>query len=39
MDEKSLNECADFILKRLELLDVQNKKVKFFSTGMRKRVS
>ncbi len=39
MDEKSLNERADFILKRLELLDVKNKKVKSFSTGMRKRVS
>lgn len=39
MDEKSLNERANFILKRLELLDVKNKKVKSFSTGMRKRVS
>lgn len=39
MDEKSLNERADFILKRLELLDVKDKKVKSFSTGMRKRVS
>jgi ABC-2 type transport system ATP-binding protein len=39
MDEKSLNERTNFILKRLELLDVKNKKVKSFSTGMRKRVS
>lgn len=39
MDEKSINERIDFILKRLELLDVKNKKVKSFSTGMRKRIS
>ncbi|MCY6958518.1 ABC transporter ATP-binding protein [Clostridium brassicae] len=39
MDGKSLNERADFILKRLELLDVKDKKVKSFSTGMRKRIS
>lgn len=39
MNEKSLNERTDFILKRLELLDVKDKKVKSFSTGMRKRVS
>ncbi|KZL88631.1 ABC transporter ATP-binding protein [Clostridium magnum] len=39
MDEKSINERTDFILKRLELLDVKNKKVKSFSTGMRKRIS
>lgn len=39
MDEKSLNERTNFILKRLELLDVKNKKVKSFSTGMKKRVS
>jgi ABC-2 type transport system ATP-binding protein len=39
MEEKSLVERADFILKRLELSDVKDKKVKSFSTGMRKRVS
>lgn len=39
IEEKSLNERTNFILKRLELLDVKNKKVKSFSTGMRKRVS
>ncbi|AGY75807.1 ABC transporter ATP-binding protein [Clostridium autoethanogenum] len=39
MSEKLLNERTDFILKRLELLDVRNRKVKSFSTGMRKRVS
>lgn len=39
MDEKSINKRIDFILKRLELLEVKNKKVKSFSTGMRKRVS
>lgn len=39
MDEKLLKERTDFILKRLELQDVKNKKVKAFSTGMRKRVT
>lgn len=39
IEEKLLNERTTFILKRLELLDVKNKKVKSFSTGMRKRVS
>lgn len=39
IDEKLLNERANFILKRLELADVKSKKVKSFSTGMRKRVS
>ncbi|WP_411682117.1 ABC transporter ATP-binding protein [Clostridium thailandense] len=39
MDEKSINKRTDFILKRLELLEVKDKKVKSFSTGMRKRVS
>lgn len=39
MDEKMLNARADSILKRLELFDVRNKKVKSFSTGMKKRVS
>ena len=39
LEEKSLDERIEFILKRLELSDVKNKKVKFFSTGMRKRVS
>ncbi len=39
MEEKLLDERVDFILKRLELWDVRDKKVKSFSTGMRKRVS
>lgn len=39
MDEKILNARADSILKRLELFDERNKKVKSFSTGMKKRVS
>lgn len=39
MEEKLLKERTDFILKRLELLDVKDKNVKSFSTGMRKRVS
>lgn len=39
IEEKSLNERINVILKRLELMDVKNKKVKSFSTGMRKRVS
>lgn len=39
IEEKLLNERINFILKRLGLLDVKNKKVKSFSTGMRKRIS
>ncbi|QAT39787.1 ABC transporter ATP-binding protein [Clostridium sp. JN-9] len=39
IDEKILKERTDFILKRLELQDVKDKKVKSFSTGMRKRIS
>lgn len=39
IDEKILNKRADSILKRLELLNVQDKKVKSFSTGMKKRLS
>ena len=39
MEEKLLRQRVDFILKRLELLAVRNKKVKALSTGMRKRVS
>lgn len=39
MEEKLVKERADFILKRLELYDERNKKVKAFSTGMRKRIS
>ncbi|ERI93828.1 ABC transporter, ATP-binding protein [Clostridiales bacterium oral taxon 876 str. F0540] len=39
IEEKALKERTDFILKRLELFDVKDKKVKSFSTGMRKRVS
>ncbi|NEZ47306.1 ABC transporter ATP-binding protein [Clostridium niameyense] len=38
IDEKILNKRADSILKRLELLNVRNKKVKSFSTGMKKRL-
>jgi ABC-2 type transport system ATP-binding protein len=39
IDEKILKQRTDFILKRLELQDVKDKKVKSFSTGMRKRIS
>ncbi|MGV8983443.1 ABC transporter ATP-binding protein [Clostridium sp.] len=39
MEEKLLRQRVDYILKRLELLDVRNRKVKALSTGMRKRVS
>ena len=39
MEEKLLRQRVDFILKRLELLAVRNRKVKALSTGMRKRVS
>lgn len=39
IDEKILNKRADSILKRLELLNVQDKKIKSFSTGMKKRLS
>ncbi|KZL90244.1 ABC transporter ATP-binding protein [Clostridium magnum] len=39
IEEKLLKERAYSILKRLELSDVKDKKVKAFSTGMRKRVS
>lgn len=39
IEEKLLNERTNFLLKSLELLDVKNKKVKSFSTGMRKRIS
>jgi ABC-2 type transport system ATP-binding protein len=39
MEEKLLRQRAEFIIKRLELLDVRNRKVKALSTGMRKRVS
>ncbi|MBL4934294.1 ABC transporter ATP-binding protein [Clostridium sp. YIM B02515] len=39
IEEKALKERTGFILKRLELFDVKDKKVKSFSTGMRKRVS
>lgn len=39
VEENLLNERTDSILKRLELLEVKDKKVKSFSTGMRKRVS
>ena len=39
MEEKLLRQRVDFILKRLELINVRNRKVKALSTGMRKRVS
>ncbi|MEQ8196720.1 MAG: ABC transporter ATP-binding protein [Clostridiaceae bacterium] len=39
MEEKLLKERADSILKKLELYDVKDMKVKAFSTGMRKRIS
>jgi ABC-2 type transport system ATP-binding protein len=39
IEETMLKERTNFILKRLELLDVKDKRVKSFSTGMRKRVS
>jgi ABC-2 type transport system ATP-binding protein len=39
MDEKMLRQRVDFILKRLELLAVRNRKTRALSTGMRKRVS
>ncbi len=39
LEDKLLKERTDFLLERLELLDVRNKKVKALSTGMRKRVS
>ncbi|MCI1946039.1 ABC transporter ATP-binding protein [Clostridium luticellarii] len=39
MGEKMIDERVDFILRRLELSDVKDNKVKSFSTGMRKRVS
>ena len=39
MEERLLRQRVNFILKRLELIDVRNKKVKALSTGMRKRVS
>lgn len=39
MEENQLKERTNSILKKLELLEVKDKKVKAFSTGMRKRVS
>lgn len=39
MEEKLMRQRVDFILKRLELVAVRNRKVKALSTGMRKRVS
>ncbi len=39
IEERLIGERTDSLLKRLELLDVKNKKVKSFSTGMRKKVS
>ncbi|WP_160672234.1 ABC transporter ATP-binding protein [Clostridium sp. C8-1-8] len=39
LEEKPLKKRTNSILERLELIDVKDKKVKSFSTGMRKRVS
>jgi len=39
IDERQLDERSDSILKRLGLLSVKDKKVKSFSSGMKKRVS
>jgi ABC-2 type transport system ATP-binding protein len=39
MEENQLAERTNSILKKLELSDVKDKKVKAFSTGMRKRIS
>lgn len=39
IEEKLLKERTIYILKKLELFDAKDKKVKAFSTGMRKRVS
>lgn len=39
IEERILYERSELLLKRLELFEVKNKKVKSFSTGMRKRVS
>jgi ABC-2 type transport system ATP-binding protein len=39
MEEKILKERTNGLLKKLELSDVKDKKVKAFSTGMRKRIS
>ena len=39
MEEKLLKDRTNDLLKKLELLEVKDKKVKAFSTGMRKRIS
>ena len=39
VEEKLLKDRTNSILKKLELFDVKDKKVKAFSTGMRKRIS
>lgn len=39
MEENSIQTHTNSILKKLELLDVKDRKVKTFSTGMRKRIS
>jgi ABC-2 type transport system ATP-binding protein len=39
MDERELKKRVEYILKKLELYEVRERKVKKFSTGMRKRVS
>jgi ABC-2 type transport system ATP-binding protein len=39
MDERELKKRAEYILKKLELYEVRDRKVKKYSTGMRKRVS
>jgi ABC-2 type transport system ATP-binding protein len=39
MEEKQLKARVEYILKKLELYEVRDRKVKKYSTGMRKRVS
>lgn len=39
VEEKSLDRRTDYILERLGLSDVKDKKVKSYSTGMKKRIS
>jgi ABC-2 type transport system ATP-binding protein len=39
MEESTLKKRTEYILKKLELFEVKDRKVKKFSTGMRKRVS
>lgn len=39
IDESELKKRTEYILKKLELYEVRNRRVKQYSTGMRKRVS